>query len=75
MYRKIKPWLFANHSREDKEAIRLLHETRVPFENMGPSWETPTPFLEYGPWKFVGIEGIKHFIDIWTDDNLPPIKI
>lgn len=70
----IKPRLHANHGREDKEAVRLLQMAKVPYEDMGPSWELPTPFLEYGPWKFTGIEGIKDFINRWNKGNLPPME-
>lgn len=74
MKQQIKPWLYANHNREDKEAIILLRKEKVPYENMGPSWEFSTPFLKYGIWKFDGIKGIKDFIKRWKNGNLPPLK-
>jgi len=75
MAHRIKPWLHANHSREDKEAIRLLQEKKIPYEDMGPSWELPTPFLEYGFWTFTGIKGIKCFVEKWEQNKLPPVEL
>lgn len=70
-----KPRLYANHSKNDKEAEWLLIEAKIPYEDMGPSWDIPTPYLEYGPWRYFGIDAIKRFIESWKKGELPPLEL
>ena len=71
---RLKPWLYANHGKEDREVARLLGKAQIPYEDMGPS-EIPTPILVYGFLEFDGIEGIKYFIKRWKNGMLPSLGV
>ena len=67
--------LYCNTGKEDKMAIDLLMKARIPFINLGPTLEQPTPFLEYGYWKFSGIRVVLEFIERWKNEKLPPLDL
>ena len=68
-----KPRLYCNTGQEDKAAIRLLTKAGIPYVNLGPTSEEPVPFVEYGYWRFSGIQGIQTFILKWQSKKLPPL--
>lgn len=70
-----KPRLYCNTGEEDKNALQLLTEADIPYINLGPTSEEPTPFLEYGYWRFSRIQGIKEFIKKWQSEKLPPLDV
>ena len=67
------PKLFSNGGGEDKEALFLLMEASIPFVNIGPTTEDPTPYVEYGHWRFFGLEGVKKFVERWKGGDLPQV--
>lgn len=70
-----KPRLYCNTGKEDKNVIELLMEVDIPYINLGPTSEEPTPLLEYGYWRFYGIQGIQDFIWRWQNKKLPPLDV
>lgn len=64
--------LFSNGSEEDRKAFDLLQKAKIPFANYGPTSEDPTPYIEYGFWRYQGLDGIKSLIFDWKNDTLPP---
>ena len=70
MIYQAKPWLYANHSKEDRKVVQLLREAKVPYEDMGPSREIFIPVLEYGPYEFTGLKEIGNFIKRWKQGLL-----
>lgn len=67
--------LYCNTGEEDKSVIQLLIKGGIPFINLGPTSEELTPFIEYGPWRFSQIQGIKEFIWRWQNEKLPPLEM
>ena len=56
------PILFFNTGEEDRKAYLALKESGIPCEFYGPTLEEPTPVLDVGYQKFVGVREIKKFI-------------
>ncbi len=69
-----EPRLYCNTGEEDRNVIQLLTKERIPFINLGPTSEEPTPFIEYGPWRFSQIQGIQEFIWRWQNKKLPYLE-
>lgn len=57
---------------ENRGALRLLSDERIPFINMGPTGSLPTPRLEYGIWVYSGLNRIKEFVERYKEGKLPP---
>ncbi len=70
-----RPRLYCNIGEEDKKALQLLMNAGIPYIDLGPTSEEPTPFLEYGFWRFSRIKGIQEFISLWQKKELPPIDV
>lgn len=69
------PKLYINNDEEDIEALKILIEAKVPFRDMGSCQELPTPFIEYGDWRFGKIMGIMKFIELWKTEKLPETMV
>jgi hypothetical protein len=70
-----KPRLYFTSKEEGKDAIVLLVESRIPYIGLSLSPGEPGPFLEYGYWRFYGLQGIKEFVKRWEGQNLPALEI
>lgn len=57
------PILFFNTGKEDKEAYLALKASGIPCEFYGPTLEEPTPVLDVGYQKLIGVREIKKFIN------------
>lgn len=68
-----QPKLYYNSGKQDKLALELLAKAGISYIAMGPTTVEPTPFLEYGYWKYEGIGGISKFISVWKEDRLPSL--
>jgi hypothetical protein len=69
----IKPILFYNKGKEDREAIRLLTDANIPHSRIGPVSDSSHPFIEYGPWRFHNIKGVHDFVNRYEKNKLPPL--
>ena len=72
---EVKVKLFSNGGKEDKEAFFLLLNNEIPFINFGPTSDTPTPIVEYGHWKYIGLEQINQFVSRWKTGELPSLNL
>lgn len=72
--RNLQPKLYYNGRKDDQLAIDLLAEAGIAYVAMGPTTFEPTPYIEYGYWKYDGIKGISRFIDAWRQERLPSMQ-
>lgn len=63
----------SNGGEDDKRAVYLLMKSDIPYTNYGPTPDYPTPNIEYGNLKYVGLDEIKEFILGWKNNNLPTL--
>ena len=73
--KRLNPRVYFNGSQEDKVAMRLLAKARVPYVPIGRTGLEPTPYLEYGYWRFDGTKGISRFIQSYKAGKLPPLEV
>lgn len=73
--KQLNPRMYFNGSQDDKLAMHLLAKAKVPYVPIGPTTLEPTPYLEYGYWRFEGIEGISRFIQGFASGKLPPLDV
>ena len=71
----LAPRMYFNGSQDDKLAMQLLTQARVPYVPIGPTTMEPTPYLEYGYWRFEGVKGISRFIEALANGKLPPLNV
>ena len=71
----VAPRIYFNGSQDDKFAMQLLAQAKMPYIPIGPATLEPTPYLEYGYWRFEGLRGISRFIEAFTNHRLPPLDI
>ncbi|MFX0209295.1 MAG: hypothetical protein ACFFDT_25150 [Candidatus Hodarchaeota archaeon] len=69
MNRKI-PMFFFNSSEENREAIRELNSAGIKYEIYGPLSNQRIPFLTHNSIDYIGLNGIKIFIDKWKNGTL-----
>ena len=67
------PRVYFNGSQDDRLAIRMLNRAKIPFVPIGPTSLEPTPYLEYGSWRFEGLKSISRFVKAWNSRSLPPL--
>ena len=78
MNKKVKPMLYYSTGEEDRDVRTMMQVSGVPYESEGAidsGPEEPTPYLEYGYWRYEGKGEIEKFIKAWKKDKLPPTDI
>jgi hypothetical protein len=68
-----KVMVFTNGPAEKRMVYPLLREADIPFTEFGPTSMEKTPILEYGYWRFHGINSIKKFVEKWKQGNRPSL--
>lgn len=62
------PILYYNSGKEDKEALHLIREHKIPCYLRSPA-EEPTPGLHVRFERYTGLNEIKEFIEEWETEK------
>jgi len=61
-------FLYSNGKDEDIEAYQLLKKANIPFKNFGPTNDEQTPYIEFGYWKYIGLNEITQFVNNYVNN-------
>jgi hypothetical protein len=66
-------FLYSNGDPDDRKAVAMLANSKIPYTNLGPDSEISTPYIKYGHWYFLGLNDIHSFVDRWESGTIPQI--
>jgi hypothetical protein len=66
--------LYAGVSEKDRTAVELMNDSGIDYDDKGPDFEYPTPYIKYSFYRFHDLPGVSMFIQLYKENNLPLIS-